>query len=162
MPVPADASSATLPRLVIRLSIASASGGESYDVNLTDASCNCPDWINHRTALSPLHLSRCFKHVIKALAHAEPDAGWPGWLSAVLNDCIARDRGTGPWDSWYILAIANSAVLISTSGGEWVNVFAPDGAIYFRYGFSTFDDRWSYGQAPRNARTIIIAIRTVV
>lgn len=71
-------------------------------------------------------------------------------FAAFIDDHWERDRGTVPQDDWVLEVVNGKPVLYGHSEGKpWVNVFAPQGSFYQRYGFNKEERRWSYGESPK-------------
>ena len=154
-----DLTEAKLPLLNISLGIECVSDAAHYQVELSESRCACPEWQQRRQAFPAGHIGRCCKHVAHAFHRVTPETGWPGWLAALVEDCVSRDRGVSPREDWRVIRIENSEYLVSTASEGWANVFAPTGkTAYGRFGYHIVNRRWSYGIAPPSASTIATAV----
>jgi len=167
---------ALLPKANVQCDVRSSDGTSYYRVDLNDASCNCPDWLHERSRLQAGSVSRCCKHVAEAFRTISPEGGWPGWFEGLLSDCVARGRGTDPKARWGVITVSRRQVLVGVSDADWANVYTDEefgnqayvhGEIWeglgdTRFGFNYRENRWSYGTAPRGARTIKEAIKSMI
>lgn len=154
-----DLASASLPVLAVSLNIESSREADSYQVDLSECRCNCPDWQGQRQRFPLGHIGRCCKHVAEALTRLRPESDWPGWLAALIDDCVSRDRGVSPREDWRVIQIQNDECLVSTANHGWSNVYAPIAKrAYGRFGYSLIERRWSYGIVPPAALTIAAAL----
>jgi hypothetical protein len=148
---------AIMPVIDAQFEVPSAEGGDPYLVSLNEHSCTCPDW-KRRAALPPHHPGRCCKHI----AHAFTRSGnvFEPWFQALLDDCFARGRGTNPQLEWVLLEIPGmKATLLAGGHGPWCNVLAAGTDGYESYSFHCGENRWSYGEMPRNAQLIASALK---
>jgi hypothetical protein len=143
-----------LPRVKCKMAVQSRTGsGEEYEVDLNEHSCTCGDWASVRHLVDVGAVNRACKHIAKAfLKLKEP---LPKWLSAVFEECVRRNRGTGPEEKWFILQLSkNNATALAGSSNPWVNVYSPSSGLYERFGYNKEEDRWSYGRKPRLSKKI--------
>lgn len=140
----------SLPRVSQVLQVESSRGGDHYDVDLSAHSCTCPDWLDKRQEYPVGHLNRLCKHIAAGFAHTKAANGW---LLALVNECMRRNRGVYPANEWAIFQVGSKRkdVLIGCGDTEWVNVYY-DGE---RYGYNLNEDRWAYGDQPPYAKQII-------
>jgi hypothetical protein len=132
-------------------SVASSDGTGEYRVDLKNHICTCPDWVGWRRSAPPQDYKRACKHIAR-LYHALEIASETEDLmfDAFIVDHVCRDRGTLPQDEWLLEMVNGKAVLYGqTPGKPWVNIFAPQGSGYDRFGFNKEERRWSYGESPR-------------
>lgn len=135
---PIDLSAAQLPPVDYTSRIESYSEpGTVYDISLSGPT-------------PARHLSRCCKHLLAAYSQTAPEAGWPLWLGAFV------ENGTPPHpdQAWFIAEIKAKPVLMSSAPKDWSNVFAPKGTGYDRFGYNVVERRWAYGAAPYNSKVI--------
>jgi len=84
-------------------------------------------------------------HGLEATDHSEDRL-----FKAFIVDHVCRRRGTTPQEEWVLEVVNDKPVLYGHSPGTpWVNVFAPQGPEYERFGFNKEEGRWSYGESPR-------------
>ena len=142
---------AQLPSVPLVLQIKSQSEkGLKYQVDLSEPSCTCPDWLGGRRNISVGSLTRCCKHILTAFIQIEPDCGWPGWLGAFFNSGWPPH----PHQSWSVLSLGRSYALISSPAKGWANAFVKGNEGYDRFGYNIEERRWSYGIAPPGCRAI--------
>jgi hypothetical protein len=143
-----------LPAVKCRMLIQSHTGsGEEYGVDLYEHTCTCPDWAASRYSANFGSINRACKHIAEAFLSLKHPL--PGWLTAVFEDCIRRNHGTSPDANWFVLQLSkNIAVALAGSSNPWVNVYAPSGGHYERFGYNKEEDRWSYGNKPHLSRKI--------
>ncbi len=139
-----------------------------YRPDLQQQSCTCADWAN-RKSKPRNHLSRCCRHLLRALssAHAFIDAN--EWTQVIA------DNGYGGHErAWLIHLRTAPPVLVAVAPGksEWVDVFArtlrkgerianASGPIQ-RSGWNVKEDRWSYGKGPIGARELTPVMRQLI
>jgi hypothetical protein len=131
---------------------------QDYEVNLSNHSCQCAEWVSIRNRFALGTLGRCCKHVAQALAGQVRHVNFEPWMAAVLEDCKNHGRGINPDFRWHLLDFPEGIAAISKGEGQWANVFAPAQEGYERFGFNTVDRRWSYGVAPRREKALVEAI----
>jgi hypothetical protein len=130
---------------------ASSDGTGEYRVDLKNHSCTCPDWVGWRRSTPPQDYKRVCKHIAQ-IYHALEIASETGdpMFDAFIVDHVCRERGTLPQDEWVVEMVNGKAVLYGhTPSKPWVNVFAPQGSAYDRFGFNKEERRWSYGESPK-------------
>jgi hypothetical protein len=153
-----DLRSAQLPSIPLLLQVKSHSEkGLKYQVNLSQPSCSCPDWVGSRKQVPTGHLTRCCKHVLDAYQQIEPALGWPGWLGAFFS----LGWPPHPHQRWFVLESGNSFALVSSAAKQWANVFVEVDGSYDRFGYNVEESRWSYGVAPPGCRKIAKAILAI-
>jgi hypothetical protein len=148
-----DLSQAVLPSIPVTLRVKSHSDASiTYSVDLTDPSCNCPDWVGSRSQLAAGSLTRCCKHVLDAFSRVRPAEGWPGWLDPFLE----HGWTPHPAKRWIVIQVGRRLALTSVGGNGWVDVFfiVADGCNYERFGYNVAERRWSYTHEPLHVREI--------
>jgi len=136
---------AALPLLDFQCEVTSHSDPDtSYQINLTNPKCTCPDWQTRRYKLPDGHLSKCCKHIFGAYQQAEIDEAFEPWLLAFINDA----NPPHPLSNWFIGEVQGKTFLASTAPKGWSNVFAMADGDYDRFGFNVSERRWAYGIAP--------------
>lgn len=146
-----DLASAQLPSIPVVLQVKSHSEkGLKYQVDLSEPSCTCPDWMGGRSRIPVGHLTRCCKHVLDAYSQIEPESGWPGWLGAFFSSGWPAH----PHQNWFVIESRGGFALISSAGKGWANVFVEVDGSYDRFGYNVEERRWSYGVAPPGCRRI--------
>lgn len=129
----------------------SSDGTAEYRIDLLNNSCTCPDWVGSRRSAPPQDYKRVCKHIARTyhgleVASENEDA----MFDAFIVDHVCRGRGTVPQEEWILEVVNGKAVLYGyTPGKPWVNVFAPQGGGYDRFGFNKEERRWSYGESPK-------------
>lgn len=142
---------AQLPSIPLTLQIKSHSEkGLTYQVDLSEPSCTCPDWVGGRRRIPVGHLTRCCKHVLEAFRQVEPECGWPGWLGAFFSFAWPPHLE----QSWFIFESRGSFALVSSAAKGWANVFVEADGSYDRFGYNVEERRWSYGISPPGCREI--------
>ena len=132
----------------------SHSSDDRYWVDLSDLSCTCPDWLEHRKRFPSASLGRCCKHIVLALNRLAQPSNSPAWLRALLAHYSERAKGIHPEEKWILTQLASGDVLVGMGWNEWANAFAPRFGTYGRWGFNKVEQRWAYGMAPDSARFI--------
>lgn len=128
--------------------------GEVYRCNLTKLNCTCPDWHDRRKYLLRNDPGRLCKHLVQCFLK-EPDKVpakiKPFWKLIQLAGKNNRGMFAGNENvaAFYMVTESGEPYLITRKdNGEWVNLTTPDGE---RYGFSLYEFRWSYDNAPPQA-----------
>lgn len=137
--------------------VTSFSGSGSYLVDLREPYCNCPDWLGRRAALPASHPAKACKHIVSVLCNQSGDGAitLPPLLQFILFNANSHGIGVFPADNYGCFEIKGSKILFSYGTPPWMNVWAPDGEEYGRYGYNTDEERWSYGEKPKNAGLIL-------
>ena len=138
-----------LPSIPISADVPSAKDSQiTFEVDLSWPKCNCQTG-DGTSNLPKGHLNRCCEHVLAVYAMIRPAKGWPGWLESYLGSSWRPAREA----EWFIIP-GPPPILFSISPSEWCDVYAPKRTVYDRFGFSRLDERWSYGEMPKDARLI--------
>jgi len=133
---------------------------KKYDVDLTQQTCTCPDFIDVRSSYGSGDVRKFCKHLVKVII--ENDGIGQASLPAQFLLNSAYDRRAGTFlDDMKISNLNGSDILIGKSpNGEWFSVYtrnrkrgAKEGA-YRRFGYNYFEERWSHGYAPPYAKVI--------
>lgn len=140
--------------------VTSRSSGSVYDVSLSDQSCDCPDFVEHRALQPKDHFSRWCKHIIWRAEEAGAFVDANPWQKAIV------DHGRGGPLGAFLIELPHNQEFLTTVGTSrtWIDVYAKTalpgeklplltGPIA-QYGWSIVEKRWSYGQAPRGAKNI--------
>lgn len=149
-----------LPRVDWQGQVAAASGAGGHALDLHDPKCDCPDWQERRLHLPVTHPARACKHIVAVLCtqfHGKVVAVSP-ILELLLANAHANGTGIFPADRYGCFEMKGAKVLFAFGNPPWVNVWAPYGAIYCRYGYNSAERRWAYGEIPIGAPTILQAI----
>ena len=121
-----------------------------YIVNLSTLSCTCPDFNKRRIMKAPGSLERVCKHQKSLLLLSGKYAG-------TLIDEVLKDEYHS---QYYYIHSEFPAVFGYTIQKEWINVWAAGsesrlGKISFgRFGYSLLEERWSFGNFPRDQNAI--------
>ena len=138
-----------LPSIPISADVPSAKNSQiTLEVDLSWPKCSCQTE-DGTSNLPKGHLNRCCEHVLAVYAMIRPAKGWPGWLESYLGSSWRPAREA----EWIVLP-GPPAILFSISWNEWCDVYAPKRTVYDRFGFSRLDERWSYGEKPKDANRI--------
>jgi hypothetical protein len=140
-----------LPTVDYVSDVPSTSGDAEYRVNLVNHTCTCGDWVVSRRSTPVRDYKRLCKHMARTYHALEiADETNDPMFGAFIVDHVCRDRGTFPGDEWIVENLNGKAVLYGISAtSPWVNIFAPQGGDYERFGFNREEKRWSYGESPR-------------
>ena len=153
-----DPAIAKLPLINFQCKVQSSGMDHEYDVDLSEPSCSCPDFKGMRGRLPVGHLSRCCKHIFSAFARVRPTGGsWPGWLDPYLELAFRPH----PEQEWGVAEVGDNFALISSAPNEWANVYLIEDGDCQKFGYSTYEDRWSYGTEPESAELFIKAINNL-
>jgi hypothetical protein len=142
--------SPSLPVVSYVGNVESSSGAGEYEVNLANHSCTCPDWVGKRRSTPAQDYRRLCKHMAQLFHTLELGTETSDLaFEAFIIDHASRGKGTFPRDEWTVETVNGKRVLYGHSpGAPWVNVFAPRGDSYERFGFNKDEKRWSYGESP--------------
>lgn len=159
-PPPLLAGPPELPVIDLETEVLSSAGDDYYKVNLTHHTCTCHDWVDRRSHNPSRHIGRMCKHIAAAFGQlaASGEAQFTGPMKAVLENCLGRQRGTLPHARYVSLETKYGPVLLGFGTSDWIDVIAPSGKGFQRYGFNTMEARWAYGDSPKGARPIREAI----
>jgi hypothetical protein len=144
----------SFPRAKLKFKAQSKSEpGMTYDVDLSDQSCTCADWTERRSKYPIGDFRRACKHIVWAYPKSKeitPDH----LIVRALMGCY--DYGF-PTDGRLFMAETDSLPIVAITGDRaWVNVYVPDKAGHYqRFGYSTAERRWSYGERPYRSRRIV-------
>jgi len=139
-----------LPTVNYVTNVASSSDNGEYQVDLERHTCTCGDWVGMRRTAPAGDYKRLCKHMAGLYYALEiPDEIEDEMFGAFIMDHAGRERGTFPQDEWIVETVNGKKVLYGFSDRPWVNVFAPQGGAYERFGFNKEERRWSYGESPR-------------
>ncbi len=153
-----DDGSPRLPSMPMTLDVASFTEPDVvYQIDLSGPSCTCPDFKSYRQHLPVGHISRCCKHIMQGYSEIRPKSGWPSWLEPFL------EAGFRPFpdQEWAVHKVNNCNYLVSSAHPEWGNVYAGIDGDSLKYGYSIFDERWSYGNEPDDAATLARAVCSI-
>lgn len=130
--------------------IESSDGEDHYTVNLHNLTCTCPDFVGKRAYARPRDYKRLCKHLVRLYRALEiPDEIKDDLFGAFLDDHYMRGKGTHPLEDWFLERVDGKKILYGySSENPWVNVFAPQGGFYERFGFNRIERRWSYSESP--------------
>lgn len=145
-----------LPFSPLVLSVRSRSGRGYYQVDLSNQSCDCPDWESKRQAFALGSPSRCCKHMAEAFleAHRKGHVAFDGPMLEILS----LEAGLSISPEWHALQIGKRLVFVAHGSGEWINVYAPREGAYTRFGYNSLQERWAYGVRPHKSREILESI----
>ena len=133
-------------------------GGQLYMVNLTGPECECEEWRDKRSRLSPLHPGRICRHVAGALRERlDTDEGlsWPPLFRGMVKELAEVFRGTVTDAEWKRLRLDDREYLLALTVRDWVHVYGPDAEQQFeRFSYRRKDHRWFFGAKPLNAPLI--------
>jgi len=136
---------AELPKVNQEFEVDSTSmPGERFKVELLGPSCTCPDWISVRSHLPEGTIPRACKHILACFRQINADPSWTSWFRAYLK----LGYKSYPNQRWAVAEIDNNQFLYSSANPEWGNVFCKMKGEDFKFGFSIFESRWSYGKKP--------------
>ena len=139
---------AVLPRVPWQTTIETEDEG-SFDVDLFEQTCTCPDWERNRSGRDVGDIGRCCRHMAEAFTKAESrETTLFPWLGALFKDFIERGRGAHPQEEWRTSRIGEQEVLISKGPASWCHIYCPAGDGYDRFAYNTDERRWSYGRNP--------------
>jgi hypothetical protein len=126
---------------------------DTFTVDLQHHTCTCPEWMENRTAVPEGDYRRCCSHLIKAfqsLAAEREELRRDPLFGAFIEDYGRRGKGAEPDIVWHAVVVNGTRVLYGASpASEWVNVFAPVGGVYKRFGYNRRKQRWAYGERPQ-------------
>jgi SWIM zinc finger len=131
-----------------------------YLLSLKEQTCTCEDFVLQRSNQPKNQLSRCCKHLLRALNQRGAFDHSNKWVKAM------GDAGFGgPRLAWTLqLESATEVAMTIGLSKDWINVYAhsvragerianASGPIK-NYGWSVSDHRWSYGDSPPGAREL--------
>lgn len=158
----------TLPSMPVDLEPCSVEDhlveGQVYEVDLSNLVCTCQDF-QARNGYPQESLSRCCKHLIRALGESKVSEAAGKWEQAIIAEGHGSPRG-----AWLVkLDTAPEILITASSSREWVNIFAHSkrrgekirdatGVIH-RHGWNIVENRWSYGEGPAGSRELTPLMR---
>ena len=134
--------------------------GRKYTVSLADQTCSCPNFKETRADCPRDHLSRWCKHILRVAVEVGAINDSIFWINAIAK----ADRG-GPAAA-FLICPPDGQEFLTTIGRsrEWINVFVRTARPGERlphltgpvreFGWNIAAKSWSYGTAPRGARSI--------
>jgi len=144
--------------------VGSASSERSYEVNLYDFSCTCPDFRKRRLYFERGDIRRICKHQF-ALMEEQDQIDQLEELSVAILRFGANRKTLRRFENKNGVAFALSTEPL----GEWVDVATRKKRVgekggaysgeYDVYGYNPSEKRWSYGEVPAGAIAIKSAIR---
>lgn len=144
---------------IIRIS--SSSSDTEYLVNPEALTCQCRDWIDRRQQFPRTDPRRLCKHLMEAILG---EGGIPDSL-AKYEDTLLRyanfeQRGFPLAQVWTTIQIARHDYDIFLPPGpneSWINIYSDDE----KWGYHRYEERWSYDNRPKDAATLLKAIRAL-
>lgn len=132
--------------------------GTIYNVSVSEMTCTCPDFRKHRKGVPANDPRRACKHLYCVLEDNNLISNLRELALAILESPSKNKKLTT------VKLSSGNEVSICHGGNEWVDVFTRKrrkgdssglySGKYDRFGFSTNEQRWSYGDGPPGAREI--------
>jgi hypothetical protein len=142
-----------LPKVEKMAKIPCKPSGETYRVNLRTHTCDCPAWKGNRKDFPLGDMKRACVHIVDAYQETvKADGGTPlpGIFGHLIADLSTRGRGIDPKSDWKLLKVQTLPHLVSI-GPEWCSVYArKHGEGFDRYAYNLSEQRWAYGDSPKN------------
>lgn len=142
------------------------STGVTYRVNFAAVSCACADFQHERTRNLPRSLPRLCKHLRQALLAHHRNALEDGIVALLEDEYFSGFQWV------HAESIGDDHVYFAATCTPWVNIFArertrsrkkpPPKGAYHRFGYSTAEKRWSYGETPPAAAAIKAVISRIL
>ncbi|MGB0580103.1 MAG: hypothetical protein ACPGVU_10410 [Limisphaerales bacterium] len=152
-----------LPQLDLSLQVAAEGARHGFEVDLARHSCSCPGWYGNRRQFKGGDLKLCCAHLAAGFVeafHQGLGAESPRVLKSLLWERAQRGRGINPKSTWKLIKIRLWPHLVSYDRGAWSSVYAFNAMKELqRYAFIPEEERWSFGQAPKNHRVLAEFIR---
>lgn len=111
----------------------------SYEVDLRDLSCSCPDYLARHCFVDEFDFGRLCKHLAVAIRNA---VGLSPLEEAIVRDGRSRSYHRVP------LGMRGEFILGVTPGYPWTDVFTETGGAWKRFGYSLVERRWSWHTEP--------------
>lgn len=137
-----------------------------YSVSLEDQTCTCPDF-QTRVGQPKDHFSRWCKHLLVTMNSVDAFANSNKWHRAIAN------TGFGGPLAGFLLQFPGGSEVAVTAGEstDWLNVYShtlrpgekvavASGPVE-QFGWCIGENRWSYGEAPPNARAISAILKQI-
>lgn len=151
-----------LPKIDRSVVIECVEIGKEVTVDLWHQSCNCPNWNDYRARLKTGDVRRCCVHMVEAYHLAIEEGNVPDCQPAfqeLMADRARRGRSIDAHAEWKLVKIRMRPHIVIYGHRAWNYVYAPDeGASYSRFAYHSDEQRWSFGRARSNAKTIELFI----
>ena len=134
----------------------SLSGGEeTYEVNIYQMTCTCPDWVQLRSQYPRLDARRMCKHIAWKLDEFCVRKNELDDISTAIVRTACRHRPATEYV--FLQTTRGEAIIAIYKDRQWVNVVTPycwpPGVEEYRtydYGYSKEERRWAYNERPSN------------